>query len=70
MLIEHDRELLAKMKNEIKALGNKLSKFVMNNQILPFQKRLKENLERYEKDIIDGKKRKFVRNKTDYKKML
>lgn len=68
MLIEHDRDLLAKTKNLIQTLEIKLSKFDMTNQVTPFQKRLKENLEKYEKDIIAGKKRKFIRDKTDYEK--
>lgn len=68
MLIEHDRDLLAKTKIQIQTLEGKLSKFDMANQVTPFHKRLKENLERYEKDIIAGKKRKFIRDKTDYEK--
>lgn len=49
-------------------METKLSKFDLANQITPFQKKCKDHLETYQKDIIAGKKRKFIRDKTDYDK--
>lgn len=56
MLLEHDRELLLKTKQNILLLETKQTKFDHDTQVVPFQKKLKEMLERHERDIIAGKK--------------
>lgn len=68
LLLEHDRDLVDKTKIQITNLELKLSKFDPGTQIDPFQKRLKESLDKFEKDIIEGKKKKFSRDKGDYEK--
>lgn len=68
MLVEHDRELLIQTKAQIQALDLKLATFDQTTQVIPFQKKLKEVIERYEKYIISGKKLKFQRDKSDYDK--
>lgn len=34
--------------------------------VIPFQEKLKDVLERYEKDIMTGKRNKFHRDRTDF----
>lgn len=66
MLVDHDRELLSKNKMQIQTLEIKFSKYDQTTQITPFKKRLKETMEKYEKEIINGKKRKFLRDTMGY----
>lgn len=66
MLIEHDRDLLVETKTKIKALEVKLQAHDQETVVTPFQEKLKDILERYEKDIITGKRNKFHRDRTDF----
>ncbi|XP_077134125.1 uncharacterized protein LOC143788365 [Ranitomeya variabilis] len=66
MLLEHDRELLLNTKIRIKDLEGQLLKFDDVKQVQPFRARLKENLDKYEKDIVSKKKSKFTRDRSDF----
>ncbi|XP_069605723.1 uncharacterized protein [Ranitomeya imitator] len=66
MLIAHDRELLVQVKTEIRDLENGLSKFDEVSQIQPFKIKLKEGLDKYDKEIMDKKRAKFLRDKLDF----
>lgn len=57
MLVEHDRTLWTKINAQIHNLESKIAKFDRDSKVLPFQIKLKETLDRYEKDNIAGKKR-------------
>lgn len=66
LLIEHDRELLKQTKQKILALESKMPDYDQQTQVTPFQKRLKETLEKFEREIMEGKKKKYTRDKNDY----
>ncbi|KAM4034751.1 uncharacterized protein ACNLHF_021439 [Anomaloglossus baeobatrachus] len=51
---------------KIRTCESKLKTFDLNYQVLPFQQKLKESIDRYERDIIRGKKQKFFRDKKDF----
>lgn len=57
LMIEHDRGLLLKTKLQIQLLEANLAKFDTETHVLPFQKRLRELLEKYEKEIMLNKKK-------------
>lgn len=66
MLLEHDRLALEETKTQIKELETKLMVLDAETIVEPFQTKLKDLLEKYEKEIMNGKKMKFQRDKTDY----
>lgn len=70
LLLEHDRDLLKQTKQIIISLSAKLTKYDQQAQVVPLQKRLKEILEKFEKDIMEGKKKKCIRDKNDYERNL
>ncbi|CAJ0933915.1 unnamed protein product [Ranitomeya imitator] len=66
MLIEHDQILLNKIKTEIKTCENKLGDFDKDILVSPFQLKLKNQIDIFEKEIISRKRNKFYRDKSDY----
>lgn len=70
MLLNHDKTLVQQTKIRIKTLETTLATFDIPTLVTPFQTKLKDLIDKYEKDIIAGKKRKFVRDKTDYDKKV
>ncbi|XP_071969727.1 uncharacterized protein [Engystomops pustulosus] len=66
MLLDHDRGLLSRIREQIKKAEVDLEKFDRDTQVIPFQAKLKETIDAYEKEIIKGKKEKFARDKRDY----
>lgn len=68
LLVEHDRKLIVQTKLKIQGLEADLSKFDHNTQVEPFLKKLKESLDKYKKEILEGKKKKQIRDKNDYEK--
>ncbi|XP_071989584.1 uncharacterized protein [Engystomops pustulosus] len=62
----HERGLLISIRERIRKAENDLQKFDQETQITPFQSKLKDTIDRYEKEIIRGKREKFARDKKDY----
>ncbi|XP_069618482.1 uncharacterized protein [Ranitomeya imitator] len=68
MLIEQDNLVLTQIREDIKKKEVDLNTFDLKTQLDPFKIHLKEIIDKYEKDIIRGKKNKFQRDKLDMEK--
>lgn len=66
MLLEHDKEILEQTKVQIRSLESQLGQFDLVTVVTPFQTKLRDTIDKYEKEIMNGKKRKFTWDKTDF----
>lgn len=64
LLINHDKELLGTTRQRIKDLEAQIIQ--QGATIGDFQEKYSTDLEKYEKEIVTGKKRKFSRDKQDF----
>ncbi|XP_056413371.1 uncharacterized protein LOC130356211 isoform X2 [Hyla sarda] len=65
MLVAHDKDLLVNCKSKLQDLETQLLVFDKEKLVGPFQVKLKDMMDKYEKEIMEGKKTKFNRDR-DY----